>query len=246
MKAARVGWQLVQLQLAELLRQRVAWFLAAMVLSLVLLLGELREFDFGAEEARFFVSVTQVALWGAGVLLAALLGPGAVAQTIERRTLAVLIARRVGRGTWVIATLTALGVVLGWLVALTGSTLAAMLAWHGHAAAIAPALLEIARVAGGLITVAAAAMFFGTVFAQPWAGTLATLALAVAGQFAPFLTHNASGEGAPAWVWRLLDWVVPNLNLVAQASGASALVLLAAQVGLFASAAVVVFSGREL
>ncbi len=247
MKRARQFWHLVQWQLAEALHQRVLWLVAAAAVGLVLSVGVLREFNFGAAEARFFVSVGQVTLALGGAVVVALLGPALVAGGLMQRTAQLLLARGVRRSGWVVANLAALAVAVGWLVVLLALALAAMLALHGHAEAIRPALRVLAVGAGGLLVWAAAAVFFATVFERTTPAAAATLALALASQLAPVLQHLAGrADGGAGWVWRVLAWLVPNLGGLETAAGGTVVLLVAGYAAVFAGAAVIVFSRREI
>lgn len=246
MRAARQFWALAQWQLAELLHQRVGWVLGGLAVALVGSLGTLREFNFGAGEARFFIGVTQVSLVGFGSLFVALLGANVVAQGLAQRTLPTLIARGVGRSTWLLATLAALWVVVGWLVVLLGGALAAMLAWHGHGAVIAAALRELGSGAVGLLVLATAALFFATIFGRPVAAACATLALAVAAQAAPVLSEAAARGALTAPFWRVVDWVVPDVVGWAAAPGWVGLAQGLGHAAVFVLGAMIVFAKREL
>jgi ABC-type transport system involved in multi-copper enzyme maturation permease subunit len=247
MRRARQFWHLVQWQLAEATHQRVLWLVAAAAVALVLSVGVLREFNFGAAEARFFVSVGQVTFALGGAVVVALVGPALVAGGLAQRTAHLLLARGVRRSAWVLANLAALAVAVGWLVVLLALALGAMLALHGHAEALPAALRGLGIGAGGVLVWAAAAVFFATVFERPTPASAATLAFALASQLAPVLAHLAArGEGWAGWGWRALAWLVPNLGGLETASGGGAALAVVGYVGVFAGAAVVVFSRREI
>ncbi len=244
MKAtARRFWHLVQLQLAEALHQRIVWLLAGAAVAVVLEAGVLRDLNFGGAEAHFFISAARVALGLTGSVLGALLGPTLLSAGLAP----VLFARGVRRAEWVGANLAAVVVALGWLVVVLGAALAASLAWHGHGEAIGPALRALARGGGPLIVLAAAAMFFASVFARLVPAAAATLALAVGGQIAPVLDHVRAQSGVVGGVfWRAVDWLVPNFEFAGRAAGGVAAAYVLGFAALYALAAVVVFSRREL
>lgn len=246
MRGARQFWSLVQWQLAELLQQRVGWLLAGLSVALVGSLGTLREFNFGEGEARFFIGVTQVGLVGFGTLFVALLGANGVAQGMAQRTLPTLVARGIGRSAWLMATLAALWIVVGWLVVVLGGALAAMLVWHGHGAAVSEGVRQLGTGAAGLLVLGAAAVFFATVFVRPTAAATATVALSLAAQAAPVLDQAAARGGGGAPLWRLVDWLVPDVVGL----GAEPSWLGLAQGGghavVFALGAMIVFAKREL
>lgn len=247
MRRARQFWQLVQWQLAEALHQRAPWLAGAAAVALVLSIGVLREFNFGAAEARFFVSIGQLTLLLAGTVTVALLGPALVGGGVTQRTAHVLFARGVRRADWVAANVAALAVVVGWLAVFLGAALAVMLARYGHGEAISPAMRAMAAGAGGLLVLAAAAVFFAAIFERPTPAAAATLGLALAAQLAPVLQHLAAhAQGAPAWGWRALAWIVPNLPGLETAPGAGAALAVAGYVVVFTAAAGIVFSRREL
>ena len=247
MKRARQFWHLVQWQLAEALHQRVWWLVAAAAVGLVLSVGVLREFNFGAAEARFFVSVGQVTLGFGGAVLTALLGPTLLTGGLAQRTAHVLFARGVRRSDWVLANFAALAVVVGWLVVMLAGALVAMLALHGHADAIRPALRTLAVSVGGLVVWAAAAVFFATVFERTTPAAAATVALALASQLAPVWQHLAGRvDSAMGWGWRALAWVVPNLGGLESAAGGTVAVLVVGYAAVFVGAAMIVFSRREI
>lgn len=239
-------WHLVQLQLAELLHQRVGWLLAGAAVALVLSCGALRDFNFGGAEARFFTHVAQVGLLGGGTLAAALLGPALVGQGLAQRTAQALFARGVRRGEWLLASLVALWVALGWFLILLGGALAFLLVQHGHDGAIRAAVTALAAEGGALLLIGAAAILFAAVFERTPPAAAATVAFALAGQLAPIVAHLAArASGASALGWRALDLVVPSFALVEQGSFSAAAYLLG-YAAVLAGAAVLVFSRREL
>lgn len=241
--AVRRFWHLVQLQLAEVLHQRIVWILAGAAAAVVIAAAVLRDLNFGRGEAHFFLSAARVALGFTGTVLVALLGPTLLAP----RFAPVLFARGVRRSEWVLANFAATVVAVGWLVVVLGVALAASLAWHGHGDAVDGALRALARGAGGLIMLAGAAVFFASVFERLIPGAAATFALALAAHLSPVIDHLRAHSGAAAGaVWRVLDWLVPNFEFAARASAGDAAVYVVSFAALYALAAIVVFLRREL
>lgn len=241
--SARRFWELVQLQLAEALHQKIVWVLAAAAAALVVAAAFLRDLNFGGAEAHFFISAARVALGLTGTVLVALLGP----TLLSPRLAPVFLARGVRRSEWVLANFATAVIAVGWMAVLLGIALAASLAWHGHGEAIGAALRALARGTGALVVLAGAATFFASVFARLVPAVIATLALALAGQLAPVIDHWRAQSGSVAGVfWRVVDWAVPDFEFAGQASTGVAAAYVVGFAALYAVAAAVVFSRREL
>ncbi|MBA4138840.1 MAG: hypothetical protein C0518_16165 [Opitutus sp.] len=241
------GWHLVQFQLAAAVHQRVAWVLSGAALAVVLAGAALRTFNFGAAESRFFVSVAEGVLVATGTLLAAVLGPALLGEGGATRTAPLFFSRGVRRSEWVGATLAAVWVVLGWLVVLLAGALTWLLVRHGHGSEVGAAWRQLAGGATGLVIVGAGAVLFAAVFERAAVATTATVALAVAGQLAPILKRlGATSTGAEALGWRALDWLVPNFSTMHTAPGQVALLYVVGYAAVYAVAAAVIFSRREL
>lgn len=239
-------WHLVQFQLAEALHQRVAWILAGAAVGVVLAGSALRSFNFGAAEPRFFTSVAQLVLSLTGSLLAALLGPALLGHGLATRTALVLFARGVRRAEWVLSSLAALWLVLGWLVVLVAAALTWLLWRHGHGAQLPGAWRALAPVGAAVLLVGAGAVLFAAIFERPVLAAAATLAWALAGQLAPLVARVAAdSRGAEALAWRGLDALVPDFSALA-GGGAGAGIYIAGYAAVCAAAAMLAFSRREL
>lgn len=214
----------VRLGLQEAWHWRAGWMIAAVAIAIIGLAALLREFNFGTEEPRFLINSARVALQWCGALYLALAGPALVHGGIESRLAALMFVRGMRRGEWLVAQWLVLLALTGGLAVVAGLALAAALAALGHGAVAPAGWALLASGAGPLIILAGASLFSATLTRSTPLATVVTLALAVAGQLAPVLRVVQDRAGTvQQWLWRGLDWLVPDFSVFQSAGSATAL-----------------------
>jgi len=246
MTRGRHWWRVTLWALHAVGQGRGAWAVGAVVVALVGATGAAREFNFGEAEPRLLLDVGRGVLGLGGTLLALMLPVQLFSEGVQQRSVTLLFARGVGRGTWLVALWTAAGVVLGWLVLLGGGALAVVLIAAGHAVAGPAYVAALAALLAQLLVVAAAGLLAAVVCRGPVLALLLGVGYAGAAHLAPVLAF-AAGRSA-GWAraaWSLLGWIVPDFSALA-ARGGVGLVGAAGYATLALLAAGLVFSRREL
>lgn len=245
MTRARHWWRVTLWALRAVGHWRGAWAVGVVVVALVAATGAAREFNFGEEEPRFLRDVGLSVLGLGGTLLALLL-PLMLCHDGLQQTATLLLARGVGRGTWLLALWSAAGVALAWLVLLGGGALAGVLTGTGHPVPWPEFGATLAALLAQLLVVAAAGLLFAVVCRGPALALMLGIGYAAAAHLAPVLAVAAArSTGWSRAAWNALGWIVPDFPALA-ARGGMGLALAAGYAALALLAAGLIFSRREL
>lgn len=246
MTRGRHWWRVTLWALHAAGQGRGAWAVGAAVVALVAATGAARQFNFGEAEPRFLLDVGRGVLGLGGTVLALVLPVQLFSEGVHQRTVTLLLARGVGRGTWLLALWTAAGVALGWLVLLGGGALAAVLIAAGHPVAWPEFGAVLAALLAQLLVVAAAGLLAAVVCRGPALALMLGVGYATAAHLTPVLAVAAARSTGWAHVaWNTLGWIVPDFPALA-ARGEAGLVWTAGYAALALLAAALVFSRREL
>ncbi len=238
-------WLLTTQALREAAHLRLAWALAAAALALTGAATLLREFNFGAEEARFLCDMAEGALMLFGLLLAIALPVALFHLRSLRDSYGVLQMHGVRRHEWLLSRALASGVAVLWL-ALIVQCLLAVLLWRSGLV-IPPAALAVA---GGtsalrLMVVACLAVAMCSLCDGPLLAAILTLAFTLSAQLSPVIVWaQQRGSDAMRAVWRVLDWALPDFQSVG-VSGFQ-LAYVSGYMALYLALACWTFSRREL
>jgi ABC-type transport system involved in multi-copper enzyme maturation permease subunit len=241
-------WLLALHALREAAHLKLAWVLTLAALALVTGVSALREFNFGIEEARFFADLTRGTLLLFGTAQAILLTVAIVHGGLEKGVPGLLFTRGVRRWEWMVASLGAVWVSLGWLALGAYLLLGFLLASHGHAISPGALSLECGHAVLRLGLVACFALATCAVCRSPLLAASLALALTLTAQLAPII-GLAESQGRPAvrLAWGVLARILPDFAALEAPSGAATSVLYAAgYAALYTTAACLVFSRREL
>lgn len=203
---------IAQVTYREAVRNRVLYSLLVFVAALLLVSGILDRATLG-QSGRVVLDLGLATVHLSGALIAIYLGVSLMAREIADRTLHVVLAKPVRRGTFLVGKYLGLAATLAVLVAAMGlALLAAVAAFGGH-----PGLAFLQAV--GMIWVelavlTAVAVFFAS-FTGPFLSGMFTLGLFVAGHLAPGLKAlgEASGDRALAAAGRVVYYLLPNLEV---------------------------------
>jgi hypothetical protein len=244
-RAAVRLWLLTVQALREAAHLRLAWALAAAALALTGAATLLREFNFGAEEARFLCDLAEGALMLFGLLLAIALPVALFHLRPVRDSYGVLQMHGVRRHEWLLSRALASCVAVLWL-ALIVQCLLSVLLWRSGQV-VPPSALAVA---GGisalrLMVVACLAVAMCSLCRGPLLAAVLTLALTLAAQLSPVIAWTQQrGSGAMRVMWHVLDWALPDFQAVG-VSG-SQLAYVVGYVALYLTFACWTFSRREL
>jgi hypothetical protein len=239
-------WQTMQLLLREAWHLRLSWAVGGLVVGLVGAAAVLRDLNFGAAEARFLIDAARAAVGLGGVLLTALVGPTLFFSGLSSHMTSLLFVRQVSRAQWLLAQWFVLLALGGAVFAACAVSLVFVLATLGHTAAIPAGVGVLASGAGPIVLLAGIALLASAIARSPILATLLTVAAAICGHLAPVVRTMAQGNGLMAWLWRALDWLVPDFTVF---SGTLTLVVAAYAVAgslVAVAAAHVVLKSREL
>lgn len=195
----------------EAVRDRILYLLLAFALVLIGAARFLALLTVGSE-ARIVADTGLVAIAFFGVLTAIFVGVSLITKEIEQRTAYTVLARGMGRGTFVLGKYLGLLLTLWVNAGIMSLGFIILLAWRGEPIlAILPALWLIAV---ELAVVTALALFFSSVATSSILGVLFTLGLYVAGHLVWSFPLLAERLGA-GWGQRLVMavyYVLPNLD----------------------------------
>lgn len=241
-------WWLVQQALREVMHLRLAWIIGLAALVMIAGVAVLREFNFGAEEPRFFRDYAEatLALWG--TVIAIILNVVMVQGGVDRGALVMTFVRGVPRHEWLFSRWLAVGVALAWLTLLGYLVLGIILAWHGHAVPVRELVMAGGRMFLRLALVSSFALMTCAVSRGfLMAGGLA-LGLTLAAQLASILDWAGRHSGTTAaWGWRLLDWLVPAFQVLDAGTHAiHALIYAGGYAAFYVALACMIFSRREI
>jgi ABC-type transport system involved in multi-copper enzyme maturation permease subunit len=239
---------LVQQALREVVHLRFVWVAGLATLVMIVGVVVLREFNFGAEEGRFFRDYAEATLVLWGTVVAIMLNISMVQGGVERGSLVMTFMRGVRRHEWLLSRWLAVGVALAWLTLLGYVTLGILLARYGHDVPVheltvagGRMFLRLALVASFALTACAAAR--GLLLASGLA-----LGLTLAAQLTSILGWVGRQSGtAVHWGWQMLDWLVPSFQMLEAGTSAwHALIYAAGYASLYALLACAIFSRREI
>lgn len=246
MTRGRHWWRVTLWASHALVQGRGAWAVGAVIVALVAATAAAREFNFGEAEPRLLLDVGRGVLGLGGTLLALVLPVLLFREGGQQRAVTLLLARGVGRGTWLAALWTAAGVALAWLVLLGGAALAVVLTAAGHPVPWPEFGALLAALLAQLLVVAAVGLLAAVVCRGPALALMLGVGYATAAHLAPVLAVAAArGTGWARVAWSTLGWIVPDFSALA-ARGGAGLVGALAYAALALLAAGLVFSRREL
>jgi hypothetical protein len=247
MKSLEQFWTSVQFWLAVSLRLRAGWIVVAIALGLVGGGALVRQLHFGTAESVFLIDYAAGVLTFGGTLFAALVGPALFFEGLRTHTTVVVLLHGARREGVIAAQTVAVAIALGWLLVLCAGATVGLFQALGHGALIGDVMRAFSRVAGPLLVLAAASVFFATLTRGALLATAWTLALALAGHLAPVITEvGERATGVERMLWSVLGWFVPNFGVRDGASAVFALAYFAAYTLLYGGLAAWMFSRREL
>jgi Cu-processing system permease protein len=203
---------IAQVTYREAVRNRVLYSLLVFVAALLLISGILDRITLG-QTGRVVLDLGLAAVHLSGALIAIYLGVSLMAREISGRTLHVVLAKPVRRGSFLLGKYLGLVATLGLLVGAMGlALLAAVLAFGGHVGAAFFQAVGMIWVELAVLT--AVAVFFAS-FTGPFLSGMFTLGLFVAGHLAPGLRAlgEASGDKALVMAGRVVYYLLPNLEV---------------------------------
>lgn len=204
-------WLLTGQALREAVHLKLAWALVAAALAMTGAAALLREFNFGAEEARFLSDLAEGALALFGVLLAIALPLALFHLRPARDTIGVLQMHCVRRHEWLISRAVAAAVAVIWLAVVVQGLLALLLWRTGHKVVIAELVAAGGISALRLVVVTWLAALMCTLCRGPLLAASLALALTFALQLAPVISWaQQHGSGVLRWGWQALDWALPD------------------------------------
>jgi hypothetical protein len=243
--SSRRLWLLTIQALREAAHLRLAWAVAAVALTLTGAAGLLRQFNFGATEARFLCDLAEGTLMLFGVGLAIALPVALLHLRPARDTVGLLQMHGVRRHEWLLSRAMASWVTLLWL-GFTVQVIVAVLLWR-CGQSVPPSTLVAAGATSvlRLAVVASVAVAMGSLCHSPLLAAILTLALTVAAQLSPVIAWaQERSETAASVLLRAVDWALPDFQAMG-VSGQPALYS-AGYVALCMTLGCWIFSRREL
>jgi ABC-type transport system involved in multi-copper enzyme maturation permease subunit len=195
----------------EAVRDRILYLLLAFALVMIGTARFLALLTVGSE-ARIVADTGLVAIAFFGVLTAIFVGVSLITKEIEQRTAYTILARGMGRGTFVLGKYLGLLLTLWVNAAIMSLGFILVLALRGDP--ILPVLPALWLIAMELAVVTALALFFSSVATSSILGILSTLGLYIAGHLVWSFPLLAERLGA-GWGQRLVMgvyYVLPNLD----------------------------------
>lgn len=198
----------------EAVRDRVLHGLGALCLLAIgasLVLGRIA----AGQEARIVVDVGLSAMTLFGLLIAIFLGVGLVAKEIERRTIANILAKPVGRATFLVGKYLGLCLALAVnLAALTVVIVLALVYVRGGVDAMAWRVWPAAWLILCELAIITAVALLCSCFSSPLLSSLFALLVFLIGRWSPDLRLLAETAASPATrlVSRALYYLLPNLT----------------------------------
>jgi ABC-type transport system involved in multi-copper enzyme maturation permease subunit len=148
-----------------------------------------------------------------GVLVAVLVGGGLITRETDRRSILSLLSKPLPRWEFVVGEYAGLVLTIAAVIALSGTTLLAVLAFtDGFDVRLIVALLMITAESALL---GAVALFFSAFSSSAPVAVALTVGVFVAGQLSPDLRSFGHVADAPAWAAALLaavGWILPDFS----------------------------------
>lgn len=241
-------WWMIQHALREVIHLRFAWMMSLTTLVLIAGVSVLRDFNFGAGEARFLCDYTEatLALWGG--MIAIILNLTMVQGGMDRGTWAMSFMRGARRHEWLLSRWVAVGVALAWLVLLGYLTLGVLLHRYAHGFSVFELMMAGGRMFLRLLLVSSFTLTACVVTRGFLMASGLALGLTLAAQLTTILEWAGQHGGTTAqWGWKILGWVVPAFHVLdGGTKPLAALVYAVGYAALYALVACAIFSRREI
>ena len=246
--AARRMWWLVQQALREVVHLRFVWIAGLATLVMIVGVSVLREFNFGAEEARFVRDYSEATLSFWGTVVAVTLIVSMILGGAERGSLVLTLVRGVRRHEWLLSRWVAVIVALAWLALLGYVALGILLARHGHSIPAGGLMIAGGRMFLRLVLVSSFALIACVAVRGFLMASGLALALTLAAQLASILEWAGRHSGTTAsWGWKVLGWVVPAFHVLDGGTRpVDAIIYAFGYAALYAMLASAIFSRREI
>jgi ABC-type transport system involved in multi-copper enzyme maturation permease subunit len=208
-RLARI-WAVAANTFRETVRERILYNLVffAIIMTLAgLLVGQLSI----RQDQKIITDIGLASMELFGTLIAIFIGVGLVAKEIERRSLHPLLAKPLSRDEFFLGKFAGLGFTLLVNVLVMAAGLAVTLLATGRR--VDPSLMKaVYPIYLGLLLVVALALLFSTLSSSALAAVF-TVGVVVAGRFSDVVRNMREvAPGAPAWLVRLLYYLLPNFR----------------------------------
>jgi len=208
----RQVFAIAQVTYREAVRNRVLYSLLFFVAALLIVSSILDRITLG-QSGKVVLDLGLAAVHLSGALIAIYLGVSLMAREIADRTLHVVLAKPVGRGTFLMGKYLGLVATLALIVAVMGLALLGALAAFG----VPPGLAffqAVGMIWVELAVLTAVAVFFAS-FTGPFLSGMFTLGLFVAGHLAPGLRAlgESTGDKVLVAAGRVVYYLLPNLEV---------------------------------
>ena len=202
---ARVTWR-------EAVRNRVLYSLLFFVAALLVISATLDRMTMG-QDGRVVLDLGLALIHLFGALIAIFLGVAAISREISRKTLYVVLAKPVGRVSFLLGKYLGLLATLGVLVGVMGISLFAICALFAMPP-LTQYLYAVVMIWVELAVLSAVAILFA-VFTGPFLSGMFTLGMFVIGHLTPGLRELGASSGDPflAGLTNVLYYTLPNLEL---------------------------------
>lgn len=202
----------------EAIRDRILYGLLAFAIGLILLSAVLSNLTIG-HQVRLVTNLSLSGITVAASIMTTLLGVSAVGREIDRRTAYPILAKPVGRATYLVGKYFGVVVTVGLNVALMSVAATVMIAQYQHVQPfqypIADYLTHLVLLGTRMAVIAAIAIALSTI-ASATVALIATLGITIAAYFTNDLRYFL-GQSEDVFVQKLgewLYWIVPDFSVL--------------------------------
>jgi ABC-type transport system involved in multi-copper enzyme maturation permease subunit len=203
---------IAQVTYREAVRNRVLYSLLFFVAALLVVSAVLDRMTMG-QSGRVVLDLGLAAIHGFGALIAVFLGVSLMSREVARKTLHVVLAKPVGRTTFLLGKYLGLAGTLGVIVGVMGAALMGVCAAFGHLPGAA-FLLAVGMIWVELVVLTGVAILFAA-FTGPFLSGMFTLGIFVIGHLTPGLKELGASSGDPflSGLAGAIYYAVPNLEV---------------------------------